>query len=118
MARQSERTLKISREYPLGCGFMIKVALTLGLYLIWWMAKQLIVTNRRVILRQGVLGKKERSIPLSRVQDVSVSYGPLGRILRYGNIRVESAGGAATEIVAKGISDPEGVKNAIIRQLT
>jgi uncharacterized membrane protein YdbT with pleckstrin-like domain len=117
MAEQQEQIIKVARENPLGCGCVTKVILTLGVYILWWAAKQLVVTNRRVIWRTGVFGKSERSIPLSRVQDVSVSYGPMGRILRYGNVRVESAGEATTEIVAIDISDPEGVKDAILRQV-
>ena len=117
MDEQQEQIIKVARENPLGCGCVTKVILTLGVYILWWAAKQLVVTNRRVIWRAGVFGKSERSIPLSRVQDVSVSYGPMGRILRYGNVRVESAGEATTEIVAIDISDPEGVKDAILRQV-
>jgi len=80
------------------------------------MAKQLMVTNRRVIWRSGVFGKSERSIPLSRVTDVSVNYGLMGRMLGYGNVRIESAGGPGTEIVANEISDPDGVRDAILSQ--
>ena len=117
MTKQQERIIKTSRESPLGCGFWLKVCFTFGLYLIWWHAKRLIVTNRRVIRRSGVLGRAERSIPLSRVQDVSIRYNPIGRLPGYGNVRIESAGGRLTEIVAYGISDPQGVRDAIIRQV-
>lgn len=113
-----EQVIKVTREFPLGCGCVTKAILTLGLYILWWAARQLIVTNRRVIFRSGVLGKSERSIPLSRVQDVSVRYGIAGRILGYGDVRIESAGGGATEIVALGVSDPDGVKEAILSQIT
>ena len=118
MDEQPERVMKTAREYPLGSGFLIKVVLTLGLYLVWWTARQIVVTNRRVIWREGVLAKKERSVPLSRIQDVSVSYGIIGRIMGYGDVRVESAGGPATEIKAAGVSDPGGVKDAILRQVS
>jgi uncharacterized membrane protein YdbT with pleckstrin-like domain len=64
-----------------------------------------------------VLGKKERTIPSSRVQDVSVSYGILGRIFRYGDIRVESAGSASTEIVFLNVNAPEKLKKAILQNV-
>jgi hypothetical protein len=116
-AQQDEQVIKVAGEHPLGCGCLMKACLTLGLYILWWSAKRIIVTNRRVIWRSGVFGKGERSIPLSRVQDVSVSYGLIGRILGYGTVRVESAGGPKTEIVATAVSDPLGVKDAILRQV-
>jgi len=118
MSEQQEQIIKIAREYPLGCGCITKAILTLGLYLLFWRAKALLVTNRRVIWRTGLIGKSERSIPLSRVQDVSIKYGLPGRILGYGDVRVESAGGGETEIVATAISDPEGTQQAILSQLT
>jgi len=115
--RLDERVIKRAREHPLGCGCLTKGLITLGLYVFWWAAKQLIVTDRRVVWREGVITKKERSVPLSRVQDVSVKRSLIGRLLGYGDVRVESAGGPATEIVAPGIEDPEGVKEAILRQI-
>ena len=117
MAQQREQVIKVAREYPLRLGCLTKVVLTGGLYILWWATKQLVVTNRRVFWRSGVLGKSERSIPLNQVQDVSVSYGPKGRILGYGDVRIESAGAATTEITATNISDPDGVKDAILRQV-
>jgi len=116
MAEQQEQVIKIARESPMGCNFLAKVCLTLGLYLIWWQAKQLVVTTRRVVSRSGIIGKSERSIPLSRVTDVSIKYGLLGRILGYGNIYIESAGGPGTEIVALDLADPDGVRDAIMSQ--
>lgn len=114
---EKERTIKTAREYPLGCGFLLKLIFTLGIYFFRWRSTRLVVTNRRVIWRTGLIGKSERSIPLSRVQDVSISYSVLGRIMRYGNVRVESAGGSATEIEAKGIGNPGGVQKAILEQV-
>jgi uncharacterized membrane protein YdbT with pleckstrin-like domain len=116
MAEQPERMVKVARESPMGCNFLAKACLTLGFYLIWWQARQLVVTTRRVVWRSGVVGKSERSIPLSRVTDVSVKYGVLGRLLGYGNIYIESAGGPGTEIVALDIADPDGVRDAIVGQ--
>ena len=112
-----EQKLRVAREYPLGCSFWVKMIFTLGLYFLWWQAKQLVVTNRRVIYRSGLIGKQERSIPLSRVQDVSIKYSVMGRFLRYGDVRVESAGGGATEIVAKGIGNPGSLQKAILEQV-
>jgi hypothetical protein len=61
---------------------------TLGLYEIWRRKTQFIVTNRRVIWRRGVINRTERSIPLSRLQDVTKQ-----RRLMSGWIELSSAGG-------------------------
>ena len=114
MAQEREQVITVARENPLGCGCMTKALLTLGLYLLWWASKQLVVTTRRVIWKSGVLGKTERTIPLDRVTDISVDYGLMGRILGYGNIRIETAGGPGTEIAANGITNPNAVRDAIL----
>jgi hypothetical protein len=62
--------------------------ITLGLYEIWRRRTQFIVTNRRVIWRRGVIERSERSIPLSRLQDVTKQ-----KRLLSGWIELSSAGG-------------------------
>src|SRR3979411_3108457 len=44
---------------------------TLGLYEIWRRRTKFIVTNRRVVWRQGLINRSERSAPLRRLQDVT-----------------------------------------------
>jgi hypothetical protein len=101
-----EQTIKASGIHPLRLG--PKNALS---------NRQIIVTNRRVIFREGLIGKAERAIPLSRVTDVSVKYSMAGRVAGYGTVVVQSAGSSEAEIVAEDIKDPEGVKNAILSQI-
>jgi putative membrane protein len=115
MAQERERVIKVARENPFRLGCIVKAVLTLGIYLLWWASKQLVVTTRRVVWRSGVFGKTERTVPLDRVTDISVSYGLLGRLLGYGDIRIETAGEAGAEIDARGITDPDGVRDAILR---
>jgi len=112
---EREQTIKSVRQHPLGC--WLKAICTLGFYLPWWWMRRLVVTNRRVYMRSGLLSKAERSIPLSKVQDVTVRAGALGRMLGYGTVRVESAGALTTEIVATNVSDPGGVRDAILSQV-
>lgn len=112
-----ETTILRKRESPLSLTFWVRLIFTLGLYIFWWLAKTLTVTNRRVVWRRGLLSSKERSVPLRQVQDVGISYSLFGRLLGFGTIRVESAGGPATEIVAPRIPGPGQVRDAIVEQL-
>ena len=61
---------------------------TLGFYEIWRRRTQFIVTNRRVVWRRGLINRSERSVPLSRVQDVTTRKG-----LLTGWVELSSAGG-------------------------
>jgi membrane protein YdbS with pleckstrin-like domain len=74
----------------LGCAAWVIIILLFGwLALPWYFARTYTLTDRRVIVRKGILWKSENSIPLRNIQDVTVSYGPLS-----GMVIVVSAGGA------------------------
>jgi uncharacterized membrane protein YdbT with pleckstrin-like domain len=56
-----------------------------------WLTTQYVFTSRRIILREGLLTKKGRDIPLSKVNGISHETPFLGRILNYGALQIESA---------------------------
>ena len=68
--------------------------------LMWWLMYPLLVwrttvyevTTRRMRLRDGILTRNGRDIPLSRITDVSFQKGVLDRLLGCGTLVVESAG--------------------------
>jgi uncharacterized membrane protein YdbT with pleckstrin-like domain len=68
--------------------------------LMWWLMIPILawrttvyeLTTRRLRLRDGVLTRRGRDIPLSRVTDVSFRKGVLDRLLGAGTLVVESAG--------------------------
>ncbi|HVL89219.1 MAG TPA: PH domain-containing protein [Actinomycetota bacterium] len=63
-----------------------------GLQLARWKFTEFVLTNERIIARSGVIAKVSREIPLERVNDVTVTQSMLDRVLRSGDIRLESAG--------------------------
>jgi uncharacterized membrane protein YdbT with pleckstrin-like domain len=113
----TEEVIVCKRETIWRLSFWIKLILTLGIHIFWWRANSLTVTNRQVVWKKGLIGTQERSVPLHQVQDVSVSYKPIGQLLGYGTIRIETAGGPETEIVAERIAGPGEVRDAILDQL-
>jgi uncharacterized membrane protein YdbT with pleckstrin-like domain len=73
------------------------VALVLFLWLAFWpflvwRSTHYVFTTERVLLREGVLRREQRDIPLTRVNDVSSSQTLLERVLGCGTLTVESAG--------------------------
>lgn len=92
MAGTSE--VEIMRVHESGRTFRLwaKMIFTLGLYLIPWRSRSWILTDRRLIRHTGVINIQERSIPLKNIQNVDYDATLLGRMLGYGNLRVESAG--------------------------
>ncbi len=68
--------------------------------LMWWLMYPVLIwrttvyelTTKRMRLRDGILTRNGRDIPLSRVTDVSFRKGVLDRVLGCGTLLVESAG--------------------------
>lgn len=57
-----------------------------------WRTTLFVITNKRVVVRSGILSRTGRDIPLNRVNDVTFTHNLLERILRCGTLLVESAG--------------------------
>jgi uncharacterized membrane protein YdbT with pleckstrin-like domain len=67
--------------------------LVLGLYpLISWFFTLYVLTNERLIARSGVLARHGLEIPLEQINDVTFTQSILERMLRSGDLLIESAG--------------------------
>lgn len=52
-----------------------------------------IVTDRSLRVREGVVGVREMTVTFANIQNISVSQGPVQRLLGIADLRVETAGG-------------------------
>jgi uncharacterized membrane protein YdbT with pleckstrin-like domain len=78
-------------------GFIVVVALAVvvGWSLVpflRWRTTHFVVTDRRVLVRTGILARQGRDVPLSRINDITFSHTVLERVLRCGTLVIESAG--------------------------
>jgi uncharacterized membrane protein YdbT with pleckstrin-like domain len=55
-------------------------------------SSEFVVTNRRIMLKTGVLKRKLVELQLNRAEGLSVDQGIIGRMLNYGSIIVTSGG--------------------------
>lgn len=73
----------------------VAAVLVLALF-VWpflrWRTTQFVLTDKRVVTREGILTRAGRDIPLNRVNDVSFTHNVFERMLRCGTLTVESAG--------------------------
>lgn len=51
------------------------------------------VTNKRIIVRQGLLERKTQEILLHKIESIGVDQGLTGRMLNYGTVTVRGTGG-------------------------
>lgn len=78
----------------------LALAVVAVVLLMWWLMYPVLrwrttvyeLTTRRMRLRDGILARNGRDIPLSRITDVSFRKGVLDRLLGSGTLVVESAG--------------------------
>jgi membrane protein YdbS with pleckstrin-like domain len=65
-------------------------------YVAWkvadWFFDRFILTNKRVMVVNGIITRRVAMMPLARVTDMKYEQSPLGRTLNYGTFVLESAG--------------------------
>jgi len=80
---------------------LVQLALALGAlahtaWVLWcvlaWRVEQIAVTNTRLIRVAGILTTTVDTVPLAQITDMSMRRTIVGHILRYGTLRVETAG--------------------------
>lgn len=93
-------------------GLVVFIVFVLRPFL-FWVTTQYVFTNRRVITRAGVIAKKGRDMPLSKVNNVSFEVGIVGRLLNYGRLEIESAGDE--DLVIDDVPNVEVIQREVYR---
>jgi uncharacterized membrane protein YdbT with pleckstrin-like domain len=78
----------------------------------WWVEK-VVITDKRVMLTQGVFTQKVGMMPLGKVTDLTFERTLNGRMLGYGTMVIESAGQIQALNRIDFLPDPEEVYEAI-----
>jgi membrane protein YdbS with pleckstrin-like domain len=71
---------------------ILALMLWLAVPVLRWRTTTYELTTRRLRVRDGIVTRHGRDIPLARINDVSFEQGPLDRLLGCGRLVVESAG--------------------------
>jgi uncharacterized membrane protein YdbT with pleckstrin-like domain len=107
-------------EMQVGVRWAIAVAALLVLlrwsvwpFLVWWNTVY-VITDRRLIMRTGVIGRYGHDMPLTRLNDVTFSHGIVDRMLGCGDLVVES-GGERGQVVLDDVPRVEEVQRALYR---
>lgn len=73
------------------------------------------VTNRRVFVKAGWIGRHTLETALSKVGVIVVDQTPLGRVLGYGTLTLRCAGGASETLPR--MRSPHAFRNKVFEQL-
>lgn len=71
------------------------------------------ITNKRVYSRYGLISRKTSETTFDKITDMSLSQGIFGRLLNYGDLRINTAGSMFYEIVFKGVDDPKHIHTKV-----
>ncbi|MDE5832713.1 MAG: PH domain-containing protein [Desulfovibrio sp.] len=69
-----------------------------------WISSEYAVTNRRVILKTGIISRDTFEMRLEKIESISFRQGILERLLNYGDITITGTGDTSQEF--KNLSNP------------
>jgi len=78
-----------------------------------------VLTERALIVKKGFLIRRERTIPLDKIQDLALKEGPLLRRLGLSTLRIETAGqnnASGGEADLTGLVDVYGFRDRVLEQ--
>lgn len=99
--------------YAIGGIVLLWLIVALPQWIKWWFTHY-VVTNERIIVRRGFVARQGKEIPLEVINDVSFSQSVIERLLRSGDLLIESAGEQGQSRYTD-IPDPERVQSAIYK---
>jgi uncharacterized membrane protein YdbT with pleckstrin-like domain len=75
-------------------------------------ATEIVVTDRRVIFKRGLLSRHTVEMNVSKIETVDVEQGLSGRIWNYGTLLIRGTGAGFEPLV--GVGEPIAIRNAIV----
>lgn len=95
-------------------------ALLAAIWFTWrfivWRSTHFVLTSDRVIYRSGVVSKTSQNIPLERINNVAFTQSVIERLLRSGDLIIESAGESGRQTFAD-VLTPSKVENRIYAEM-
>ncbi|MEU6023338.1 PH domain-containing protein [Micromonospora sp. NPDC048871] len=82
----------------------------------WWYDR-FILTNKRVMVVNGIITRKVAMMPLTRVTDMKYEQSPAGRALNYGTFVLESAGQEQALREVKNLPNPNELYLRVVEEM-
>jgi uncharacterized membrane protein YdbT with pleckstrin-like domain len=75
------------------------------------------VTDAKIEIDEGFISRTTRNVPLSKIQDVTVTASIPQRLLGFGNLIIENASETEGKIVLENINSPKHYADQLLRQI-
>jgi uncharacterized membrane protein YdbT with pleckstrin-like domain len=99
----------------------ILIALLLFLIPAFYHVKQKLVrytlTDNKLEIDEGFISRTTRSVPIRRIQDVTVSSTVTQRMLGFGDLVIDNAGEDGGKIILKNINVPKRYADILLKQM-
>jgi uncharacterized membrane protein YdbT with pleckstrin-like domain len=86
----------------------------LGARYLRWATTSLALTTQRLVMRRGVLSRQTKEMLVDRLTDISCHQGLLDRLLRCGDVLIETPGKDSPEVFPN-LPRPTSIQNEIYR---
>ena len=97
--------------------FAAILAISLLIGLIRRISTTYTITDRRLHIRRGILGRTEQHTTIDRVQNVETHQTLFERVLRIGTVDFDTAGESQFDFSFRGVSEPRGIVKTVDRAL-
>jgi uncharacterized membrane protein YdbT with pleckstrin-like domain len=91
------------------------IALTVLAGLLVRMATVYVITSERLYIKRGLIARRVQECRLTRVQNVTVSQGPVERLLAVGRAEFDTASDDENDFAFVGIEHPDRIRAAVDR---
>ena len=98
-----------------GIACLLVAAISFGIGFVRRSATEMAVTNKRVIVKSGIIDRRTIELLLQRIESIAVEEPGMGRILGYGTVIVRGTGG--TPEVFRQIARPLEFREEVQRQI-
>ncbi len=75
------------------------------------------LTDSKLEIDEGLISRNTRSVPIRRIQDVTVSSTVLQRLLGFGDLMIDNASDEGGKVVLKNIDRPKQYADVLLRQM-
>lgn len=75
------------------------------------------LTDSKLEIDAGLISRTTRSVPLRRIQDVTVSASVIQRLLGFGDLMIDNASEEAGKVILKNINDPKERAEDVMKQM-
>ncbi len=75
------------------------------------------LTQSKLEIDEGFISRTTQSVPIRRIQEVTVSAGVMQRLLGFGNLTIDNASDDASKVVLKNINTPKFYAEVLLKQM-